>query len=305
LRVKRYSRATLEFQRLQNQIKGAGDGPYPPFVPLGEHLVAIPASDWPESTQTVSDDHLAGWGVTVFEALKVGKANLAETMKVCSKIGDHLISFISGDNYDAPRVLLVDLIRGMGLAGRLVAMVPDRDSALIAQEDDETALAMMLDLVEDKFNGPYGLSGFPLVLDGDEWADWSPPSGHPLEDRFRDLEQKYLGSLYSQQTELLRTLYEKQGVDIFVANFSGIQKDDGTVATYCVWGNGVDCLLPFTQKVVLMREHGEGPTAIGDFGRVRSITGSMLVPTDHYPPRFRVREFPDDAALAAIGKEDL
>jgi hypothetical protein len=94
-------------------------------------------------------------------------------------------------------------------------------------------------------------------------------------------------------------------LNIFVASFSAIQKNGGTVATCCVWGDGVDSLLPVAQKVVLMRDHDDGPTAIGDFERVRSITGSVLGPTEHYPPRFRVRRFPDDAALAAIGNEDL
>jgi hypothetical protein len=75
--------------------------------------------------------------------------------------------------------------------------------------------------------------------------------------------------------------------------------------TYCVWGNGVDSLLPVTQKAVLMRDHGKGPTAIGTWERVRSIAGNLLEPTEHYPPRFRVRGFPDDAPLAAIGKDDL
>jgi hypothetical protein len=54
--------------------------------------------------------------------------------------------------------------------------------------------------------------------------------------------------------------------------------------TYCVWDDGVDSLLPVTQKVVLMRDHGEGPTAIGDWERERSIAGSLLEPTEHYPP---------------------
>jgi hypothetical protein len=193
----------------------------------------------------------------------------------------------------------------MGLSGRLIAMVPDRDSALVAQEDDEAAIAIMLGLVEEKFNGPYGLSGIPLVLDEDERTDWSPPSGHPLEKSFRDLELKYYGPLYNEQMELLNSLYEKQGVDTYVASFSAVQKNSGDLVSYCVWGNGVDALLPRTQKIVLMRDHEGGPTAIGDWEQVRSIAGSLLEPTDHYPPRVRVRGFPDDEALAAIGMGEL
>jgi hypothetical protein len=59
--------------------------------------------------------------------------------------------------------------------------------------------------------------------------------------------------------------------------------------TCCVRGKGVESLLPVTQKVVLMREQGAGPTAIGDWERVRSIAGTLLEPTEHYPPRYSVR----------------
>jgi hypothetical protein len=33
------------------------------------------------------------------------------------------------------------------------------------------------------------------------------------------------------------------------------------------------------------------------------VTGSLTEPTDLYPPRFRVRGFPDEAALAARGND--
>jgi hypothetical protein len=79
LRVRLYSRARLEFQRLHNQITGGGDGPDAPCVPLGGHLVAIPAYDWPESTQMVSAENLERWGVTIYEALEAGKANLSSS----------------------------------------------------------------------------------------------------------------------------------------------------------------------------------------------------------------------------------
>jgi hypothetical protein len=44
-----------------------------------------------------------------------------------------------------------------------------------------------------------------------------------------------------------------------------------------------------------------GPAALGDWGRVREVAGGLMEPTDHYPARYRVRDFPDAEALEAIG----
>src|SRR5262249_52313042 len=161
---------------------------------------------------------------------------------------------------------LVEMIRDMGLKGRPVAMVPNREVAYVTGEDDPEGLAMMAALAGERLAEPYGLSGIPLVLDGDTWMDWMPPRDHPSYAAFRDLELKTLAPAYGAQEQLLNQLHERDGVDIFVASFSAVEKQGtGELVSYCVWGNGVDALLPITQKVILMSGLGEKPAAIGDF----------------------------------------
>jgi hypothetical protein len=89
---------------------------------------------------------------------------------------------------------------------------------------------------------------------------------------------------------------------LFVASLSAVQKKSGDLVSYCVWGRGVDSLLPVAHKVILISKPGEDPAAIVDWDRVREVVGALMEQTDDYPPRFRVREFPSDGALAAIGK---
>ena len=243
--------------------------------------------------------------MTLYEAMEAAKANLAETSRMYSKISDSLVSFLSGDSYDVGRILLTDQIRDMGLSGRPVAMVPNRDSAYVTGEDDEAGLAMLAALAAPGLEESYRLSGIPLVLDGDIWVDWMPPPDHPSYRTFRDLELKTLGPLYAEQKQLLEAIHERDGTEVFVASFSVVEKPGEELVSYCVWGEGVEVLLPVTQKVVFVREGGGGPVALGSWERVREVVGDLLEPTELYPARFRVREFPDEAALAEIGTEVL
>ena len=54
-----------------------------------------------------------------------------------------------------------------------------------------------------------------------------------------------------------------------------------------------------------MAEGHDGPVAIGDWDRVRAIAGELMESTEHYPPRCRVRGFPDEAAIEAIGLGEI
>lgn len=130
-----------------------------------------------------------------------------------------------------------------------------------------------------------------------------PEPEHPLYKEFRLLELKSLGGDYADQKSLLEALYEKTGIDRFVASFSAAQKDDGETLSYCVWSN-VDTLLPKTQKVAFIRE-GEEVAALGGWETVVAVVGELMETLDMHPPRYRVTEFPNEEQLMAIGKEEL
>jgi hypothetical protein len=84
-----------------------------------------------------------------------------------------------------------------------------------------------------------------------------------------------------------------------------VQKKDGDVVSYCVWGEGVDSLLPVTEKVAFMQHGRERPVALGDWARVMEVAGDLMEPTEDDPRRYRVQEFPDQAALQAIGVGEM
>jgi hypothetical protein len=233
--------------------------------------------------------------------MEVARRNLQEATLGYARIGDYLYAFALGDIYGASRLTLIDRLPDLEVAGKPVAMVPNREVLYLTGLEDEVGLAMMAELASQALNEPYALSGIPLILEEGAWSDWMPPEDHPLHRRFRQIETNWLGPLYAEQKQLLDEIHRWQGTDIFVASFSAAQKADGEVVSYCVWGEGVDSLLPVSQKVAFMQEGRDGPVALAGWSRVLEVVGYPMETTEHYPARYRVREYPDKAALDAIG----
>lgn len=306
LRPRIWPRAAVEQERLRDQLGDQGAGLSDlPHSPIGEHLLACLAYDWPESVQSITAANLAGWDVTIYEAMEVARRNLDEATTMYGRIGDHLYCFTSGDSYDAARLTLIDRIQALEVAGRPVAMVPTREHLYVTGSEDEVGLKIMADLAADALAGPYMLAGAPLILEDGEWTDWMPPRDHPVYPGFKKMATRWLGTLYAEQKRLLDASHQREGIDIFVASFSGVEKEGGEIVSYCVWGENVDSLLPVTDKVVIMMHGHQGPVALGCWARVMEVAGALMEPTDHYPTRYRVREIPDAPALEAIGKQEM
>ena len=59
-----------------------------------------------------------------------------------------------------------------------------------------------------------------------------------------------------------------------------------------------------TQNVVFIEDEA-GPFALAEWDRVFEIAGDLMEQNDHYPRRERVREYPDQANLDAVGLGEL
>ena len=285
LRPRLWSRSGQEFQRLRG-LAGAAPlkGAELIAVPVGGHLVASLAYDWPDSVQSVSPDWLEKWGVTAYRALEDAIINLGEATEGYAAIGTNLYTFVNGDSYDATRILLSWMIEAMEVLGRHVVMAPNRDTLMITGEEDEEGLRMMAELAEGALGEEYPLVGVPMILEDGQWVNWLPPEGHPLRRRFREMRLNWIGPEYTQQKGLLEAMNAKTGDDVFVASFSAVEKkDDGGTVSYCVWGEGVRTLLPETDKVALIKDGGEGAAALADWSRVVEVAGRLLEETDDYP----------------------
>ena len=298
IQPKLWTRASFEKIRLRQMIDG-GQNPNMPAQLIGEHLLAGPVYDLPESIRSLSNDELEAWGVSYYEIMEVARRNLEETDLAFASVGESLYASLTGDSYDASRILLIDLIRKMEVDGDHIAMIPNRDSLLITGSDDEDGLKMMLDLADEQIQQPYSMIGTPLRLEGEEWVDWNPGASHPLYNRFRAMELKWFHAEYTDQKSLMDAINEQQHEDQFVANFSAVETESGELFSYCVWSEGVDTLLPKTDRIMFFRE-GDDVVADAAWDDVAAIVGNVIEPTEDYPSRFCVNTFPNDRQLNEI-----
>ena len=311
LRPKVWTRAQFANLDLERRRTGEEEIAFE-LYPLGEHLLTTVVYDLPTSMRTLSDEDFDRWNTTYYEAMESARINLEESTLAWARVGDHFHTAMTGDDYDSSRILLVDQIREFEVLGEPIAMVPTRGSLMITGSDDSDGLKTMLDLAESSMaEDPRPLSGIPLRLIDGEWEDWQPPAGHPHFEGFNWLKQQFLGSLYADQKQLLDAIHEQEGLDVFVASFSAVENPEtGLKRSYCVWGEGVDAMLPETQYVMLPTEAKldgqQSPTIGGEWSHVRDVAGDLMQPVpDLYPPRWRVREFPSQEQLAEIGSLEL
>ena len=122
-------------------------------------------------------------------------------------------------------------------------MIPNRENLIVVGSEDVEGLAGMVKLAAKAMKEPRPISGIALRLDGDDWMPWMPAEDHPSYKAFQELQLQSFGQDYAQQKEMLDKLHEKNGEDVFVANFSAIKRPDGKVFSYATWTDTANSLL--------------------------------------------------------------
>ena len=292
-------RAYIELN-LQRFRRRGDESPHWPYLPFGEHLALSLVYDLPESLVQIQGRHLDGWGVDFRQALLRSIENLAAISKhEFNEVAPGLWRSPWQDNLDASRVVLPGLLLAHAINGDPVVMVPNRDTLLLAGDEDEAALSRMIDLAQEAYDQPRSISGVALRLRDDRWEEYLPERGHPAYAPFRLLYLRSLAGDYANQKAFL----DEGEEDVFVATFSAFEEEaTGEVASYCAWTEGVDSLLPVTERVYFVRVEEEEPcvVSIARWDRVVELLGDLLVEQPGYPVRYRVCEFPDAEQLAEL-----
>jgi hypothetical protein len=307
------SRFYLESVALQSRARG-GEGLAVPQQTIGDHLSLSLVYDLPQAMRSIIQDDLDKWGVTFYEAIEAARQNLEQIGNVAfaslqSAGNEGVYISTTGDNYDASRLVMLDLVRKFPVRGDYIAMVPNRDTLVVTGSEDVSGLEVMCKIAEESFEKPRPISTVALLLVGDEWESWLPEPSSPAYGKFHELRLRTVGMEYNDQKELLDQIHESSKEDVFVASFSAVQqKGTGRITSYSVWSEGVPTLLPETDDIVLLRtDRGAEKVelaAAGSWQKVREIAGDLMEPQGMYPERYRVLEFPTSEQLAAIGKGD-
>lgn len=250
------------------------------------------------SIRRIEPGQLKDWGVTFEQALGDAIDNLRDrTTDQWTKIGSGAFIGDWADHYDTSRVLLLDCLYRLPLAGDPVVLLPTRETLLVTGSNDAAGQAALMAKAEEALQKqPRRISMSMLRYDGHAWQLFMP-EGEPGE-KLRALQQESLAQDYEHQKAVLEELHAKTGDDVYVATYSRFRKKDSEkISSYATWTNGVDTLLPVTDIIIFVKPGAtqEAPveTAGIPWDVAMTSVGTLMAPTNHAPPRWRVRDFPD------------
>lgn len=282
------------YVRMQGEID---DDPYVemPYRVIGEHFVEMLAYDMPNRVLYLPETQFADWGVSIDEAFEAAEGNIRAVGGSFEGTEGRIYVGAWDDGYAASRVVAVEMLRKLQVRGRLVVAVPNREILIVTGSGDHEALQQMGTMIAEAENEPNFESGIVLSLEDAGWRPFLPREDSPAWDILHRHQVASFWRDYDEQKRLLDGLNEKRGVDIHVAEYMA-HEDRVTreLSTMCVWTNGVESLLPRTDAVVFATGEPEDPEYLGSapWERVGEVAGDLMQPTDRYPERWRVREFP-------------
>jgi len=272
----------------------------PATKPLAGELVIALVCDRPTSMAYVNEHELPNWQVTFDQALADALDNLRGLPEHggWQQIGHGVWSGEWGDAYDSSRILLPDLIHRVGVRDPVVA-VPFRNALMLTSAGNEAGIALMAQVIAEHLEDTQRWLSFQLLRLED--TQWRPHAPLVAVDDWHLLNLRNQAAVHESQKELLDALHAKRGVDVWVASWQMLQRDDLGTLSYSVWSDTVDTLLPHTEFIVL-KPAGDaaGELLLVAWADAIGVAGDLMEATEHVPERLRVRRFPDAAQIARL-----
>jgi hypothetical protein len=270
--------------------------------------------DLPDVMQYLTVDQLGKWEIPVAEAFRIARARIAGTVDKIEPYSNAgtaapLWHIANDDDYESSRLLVPGWLETFAdrVQGAPVVVVPDRRTVLIGGLDSEGHLARMLDLANELYlASSRRVSPVPYTVDGMGGVRvLRLPDGHPLAKRVKAAERTLASIEYAAQREHLDERHAKEGVDLFVANYSVARQPDGEEFSLSYWAMGVDSLIPRAERVALSipdASHEKGFRArILTWDQVLAVAGACLAEDPTYQPvLYRTLRGLDDGELAAV-----
>jgi hypothetical protein len=294
-----------EALRLQAQLEGLKN-PRPSGYALGSRLWLSSFLDYPNSTSVVTVSDIESWGSSSERCLELALENLAAKSK------EGLVQTSEGiyhspwhDCYDPARILLRDVLGPLDIKGDPVAFAPNWNHLLITGSEHLEGLGgCLIFAMKILAEEPRPMTPLPLVRRGGQWVDFDLPKGHAVEPLLRKARVLELNRVYTDQAALIEKIHEKDGTDIYVAQFNGTyKKDTDDYDSWSVWSKGVVTLLPRTERVMFFdNDKPETEKIVADVDwRIVSLQCAPLMKDAGFtPPRYLVESFPTPEQLEAM-----
>ena len=273
---------------------------------LSVHL----AYELPTSMMELGPDRLRAWHTTFDDLLEVSKRNLrarSTTPFENPEPGMYVSPY--KDSYDATRIILPELFEALKVKGKPVIIAPTHDIVLVTGDEDVEGLEKLGLWAEQGLLEPRPNSAVTFRLENKAWRPWLPSRDHPAYTKLKLLQLQTVASAYARQKEVLEALLEANGHDIFVANMRAFRATGGDIFTSCSWTEGVEALLPETDRLDFVRlpldsgEAANGTVWSTSWAVAVRALGTQMQPTGDVPERWRVRGFPTDAQLEQMSLE--
>jgi len=278
------------------------------FQPWVGNLCLAVAYDSPDTMATVNHDHLKDWGLSLEEAIALGRNNLGGMTKPqFQELAPGLFMAAWDDDYDSSRLLLPHLWNNLKVEGDVVAISVNRNRVFATGSESALGLKGLMAAAQSAAQEPRAMRPTPLVLRSGEWQVFHY-AGDDAETRaaYELMALQTIAGEYEEQQAILNQLNEAQGVDLFVASFMATQnKDTGELMNYCTWVLGLDTIIPRASKVAIVNpDLGEenGLLGMADWDVVANLPEVTLEPQGMYPERYKPIGRPTDEFLATLTK---
>ncbi len=296
------SRTTFELAALQFAVDnndGFTDASAPAMLPIAADLAWVLIWDTPATMGTINKSQLDEWNAPFDELLDIAKSNLAmEPFLGWNVIEDRVYSPMGLNDYDGTRVFLPGALSFLPFETERVVFQPTRTACFIADADDPEGLVIAAQLALQEVDAAHQVSFTPVVGYEGDWRPLELEPHHPAYAAWRRLIT--LDRLYGYDAQ--KAILEEQLRDeLFIAKFSAVETNDGLVTSYCTWSAGVPTLLPVADVVAFYS--GDSPddgTFMVPWAAAVELVGHLIEPTNHYPTRFRVMDFPTPVELDVL-----
>ena len=275
-----------------------------PHRSLNDELEVNAVFDLPTSAMDVTASRLGSWDMTLEDLEKVALENLRERSKEpFREVASGLWAAPWGDGHDASRMLLDELLVPLKVKGEQIVMIPAATVLMVAGSEDPVALGLMSEVARDAVQDPRSISGVAFRRTPEGWRAWLPKPGSPVYDKLYFLALQSHANAYTQQKELLDAWYEFKGEKQFVARFSAFRTDAGEIYTCTPWTEGVDGLLPRTDRIDFVRlegeDQGESKAKVwpAKFEVALELVGRLMSRTNDRPERWKTAGFPTEEEL--------